>query len=104
MVSGIIHNELRIENNQNLIDQFLTVTGYISEFLAELSYKFNTVNVYVCPGNHSRISPKKEDSLKGENIDHLAIPFLLKQLIRLILLMILMNIDAFVVEILGKIL
>lgn len=104
LVSGIIHNELRIENNQNLIDQFLTVTGYISEFLAELSYKFNTVNVYVCPGNHSRISPKKEDSLKGENIDHLAIPFLLKQLIRLILLMILMNIDAFVVEILGKIL
>lgn len=76
LVSGIIHNELRIENNQNLIDQFLTVTGYISEFLAELSYKFNTVNVYVCPGNHSRISPKKEDSLKGENIDHLAIPFL----------------------------
>ena len=66
LVSGIIHNELRIENNQNLIEQFLS----------ELSYHFNTVNVYICPGNHSRISPKKEDSLKGENIDHLAIPFL----------------------------
>ncbi len=76
LVSGIIHNELRIENNQNLIEQFLTVTGFISEFLAELSYRFNAVNVYICPGNHSRISPKKEDSLKGENIDHLAIPFL----------------------------
>ena len=76
LVSGIIHNELRIENNQNLIEQFLSVTNYISEFLSELSYHFNTVNVYICPGNHSRISPKKEDSLKGENIDHLAIPFL----------------------------
>lgn len=76
LVSGIIHNELRIENNQNLIEQFLSVTNYISEFLSELSYHFNTVNVYMCPGNHSRISPKKEDSLKGENIDHLAIPFL----------------------------
>lgn len=76
LVSGIIHNELRIENNQNLIEQFLSVTNYISQFLAELSYHFNTVNVYICPGNHSRISPKKEDSLKGENIDHLAIPFL----------------------------
>lgn len=76
LVSGIIHNELRIENNQNLIEQFLSVTNYISQFLSELSYHFNTVNVYVCPGNHSRISPKKEDSLKGENIDHLAIPFL----------------------------
>lgn len=76
LVSGIIHNELRIENNQNLIEQFLSVTNYISEFLSELSYHFNTVNVYICPGNHSRISPKKEDSLKGENIDHLALPFL----------------------------
>ena len=76
LVSGIIHNELRIENNQNLIEQFLSVTNYISQFLSELSYHFNVVNVYVCPGNHSRISPKKEDSLKGENIDHLAIPFL----------------------------
>lgn len=76
LVSGLIHNELRIENNQNLIEQFLTVTNYIAEFLSELSYHFNTVNVYICPGNHSRISPKKEDSLKGENIDHLALPFL----------------------------
>ena len=76
LVSGIIHHELRIENNQNLIEQFLSVINYISQFLAELSYHFNIVNVYICPGNHSRISPKKEDSLKGENIDHLAIPFL----------------------------
>lgn len=76
LVSGIIHNELRIENNQNLIEQFLTVTNYLSQFLSEISYRFNTVNVYICPGNHSRISPKKEDSLKGENIDHLAIPYL----------------------------
>ncbi|WP_243207062.1 hypothetical protein [Mediterraneibacter hominis] len=76
LVSGIIHNTLRIENNQNLIEQFLCVTNYIAEFLSELSYRFNTVNAYICPGNHSRISPKKEDSLKGENIDHLALPFL----------------------------
>ena len=51
LVSGIIHNELRIENNQNLIEQFLTVANYISEFLSEMSYRFNTVNVYVCPEN-----------------------------------------------------
>lgn len=76
LVSGIIHNELRIENNQNLIDQFLTVIDCISQFLIEISDKFKKVTVCVCPGNHSRISPKKEDSLKGENIDHLAIPYL----------------------------
>lgn len=76
LVSGIIHNSLRIENNQNLIEQFLTAMNYISQFLSELSYRFNEVNVYICPGNHSRITPKKEDSFKGENIDHLALPFL----------------------------
>lgn len=76
LVSGIIHHTLRIENNQNLIEQFLTVTNYLSQFLSELSYHFNSVHVYVCPGNHSRVSPKKEESLKGENLDHLAIPFL----------------------------
>lgn len=80
LVSGIIHNELRIESNQNLIEQFLTATDYISQFLVELSYRFSRVHVFMCAGNHSRISPKKEDSLKGENIDHLAIPFLVAKL------------------------
>lgn len=76
LVSGIIHLGLRIENNQNLIEQFLTVTNYLSEFLAELSYRFMNVNVYVCPGNHSRVQAKKEDNMRGENMDLLAIPYL----------------------------
>ena len=76
LISGIIHLELRIENNQNLIEQFLSVVNYVAEFLTELSYRFNNVYVYICPGNHSRISPKKEDSLKGENMDLLVMPFL----------------------------
>ena len=76
LISGLIHNELRIESNQNVIEQFLMVANYISQFLAQLSYYFNEVHVYVCPGNHSRLHERKEDSVKGENIDHLAIPFL----------------------------
>ena len=43
LLSGVIHPTIRIENNQNLIEQFLTVTNYISEFLEELSYHFNSV-------------------------------------------------------------
>lgn len=76
LVSGLIHTPLRIENNQNLIEQFLTVTDYLSQFLTELSYRFEEVHVYICPGNHSRLVANKDNSLKGENIDHLAIPFL----------------------------
>lgn len=80
IINGFIHNELRIESNQNIIQQFLMVVDYLSQFLSELSYRFNTVNVYMCPGNHSRLSANKNDSLKGENIDHLAIPYLMAKL------------------------
>ena len=76
LLSGIIHPTLRIENNQDLMQQFLTVTDYLSQFISSLSYRFNKVHVFMCMGNHSRISPKKEESLTGENMDVLAIPFL----------------------------
>lgn len=76
LVSGLIHPTLRIENNQDIIEQFLCVTNYIAEFLSELSFHFNNVNVYIAPGNHGRISPKKEDNLSNENMDNLVLPFL----------------------------
>lgn len=80
LISGFIHSTLRIENNQDIIEQFLCVTNYMSQFLAELSYHFNTVNVYVAPGNHGRLSTKKEDNLTNENMDNLVLPFLQSKL------------------------
>lgn len=76
IISGLIHDSLRIESNQTVIEQFLTAVNYISEFLAELSKHFNDVNVFVCPGNHSRVVANKDRNLKGENFDHFIIPFL----------------------------
>lgn len=80
IISGLIHENLRCSNNQNLIEQFLSVSDVLSEFIIELSKMFKEVHVYVTPGNHSRISPKKEDNLKGENFDNLLIPFLSERL------------------------
>ena len=77
IISGFIHETLRIENNENVVEQFKTISTLISEFLAILSSHFNSVNVYVAPGNHSRLSPKKEESLKGENMD-IFLPFYLR--------------------------
>ena len=76
LISGSIHSTLRIENNQDLVDQFLMVCDYIADFIAALSYRFNEVNVYVAPGNHSRITPNIKESLDHENFDNLVIPFL----------------------------
>lgn len=76
LLSGIIHLTLRIENNKDLIQQFLIIIEYLSEFISELSYSFENVYVYMCQGNHSRISPNKKESINGENMDLLALPFL----------------------------
>lgn len=69
LVSGIIHNNLRLQNNMDLMEQFKLATEMISAMLIELSKHFHSVGLYITPGNHSRISPKKENSLDGENID-----------------------------------
>jgi hypothetical protein len=83
VVSGIIHNNLRIENNLDLMQSFKLVATLISYFLTELSKYFNNVHVYINEGNHSRISPNKEDNIQGENVDVL-VPFYLKARLQLI--------------------
>lgn len=76
LLSGLIHPTIRIENNQNLIEQFVSVCEYISEFLLVLSKHFATVNVFMAPGNHSRLTPNKDQSIRNENMDLLALPYL----------------------------
>ena len=77
IISGLIHNNLRLQNNMDLMEQFKYVSELISSMLEELSHYFENIYVYVTPGNHSRISAKKEDALDGENMD-LLLPFYLK--------------------------
>ena len=77
ILSGIIHNNLRLQNNMDLMEQFKYVSELISAMLTRLANHFNHIYVYTTPGNHCRISPKKEDGLDGENMDVL-LPFYLK--------------------------
>lgn len=77
ILSGLIHNNLRLQNNMDLMEQFKYISELISAMLVRLGNNFNHVYVYTTPGNHSRISPKKEESLDGENMDVL-LPFYLK--------------------------
>ena len=77
IISGLIHNNLRLQNNLDLIEQFKYISEIISQLLIELSKHFENVFMYITPGNHSRIVSKKEDALDGENMDIL-LPFYLK--------------------------
>lgn len=75
IISGLIHTPLRIESNQNVIEQFLTAADLIADFLYELCDMVDTVHVYVTPGNHSRVIANKNELAKAENFDHLIIPY-----------------------------
>jgi hypothetical protein len=77
ILSGLIHNNLRLQNNMDLMEQFKYVSELISAMLVRLAYNFNHVYVYTTPGNHSRVVARKEDALDGENMDVL-LPFYLK--------------------------
>lgn len=77
IISGLIHNNLRLQNNMDVMEQFKYISELISGMLIRFSNHFSNIYAYVTPGNHSRISPKKEDALDGENMD-LLLPFYLK--------------------------
>ena len=77
ILSGLIHNNLRLQNNMDLMEQFKYVSELISAMLSRMANHFNHIYIYVTPGNHSRITPKKDEMLDGENMDVL-LPFYLK--------------------------
>lgn len=69
MIHGLIHQNGRIESNENVLSQVVKVADLICDFVYELSKMFNKVDVYTTAGNHGRISPKKENNALGENLD-----------------------------------
>lgn len=77
IISGLIHNNLRLQNNMNLMEQFKYISELISAMLIIFAENFSGVHVYITPGNHSRIVANKNDSLDGENMDVL-LPFYLE--------------------------
>lgn len=77
ILSGIIHYTLRLQNSMDMMQQFKYISELITSMLLELSQEVRKVYFYTAPGNHSRISPKKEESIDGENMDVL-LPFYLK--------------------------
>jgi len=76
LINGNIHPSVLISNKENMIEQIMGVSEYISEFLAILSKHFGNVVFTEVSGNHSRLGTK-DDSLKSERLDDL-IPWYIK--------------------------
>ena len=74
MIHGLIYTNLRIEAKENIVQQIMTISDLVSNFVYELSKVFKRVEVYTTVGNHSRATPSKEESTAEENFD-LLIPF-----------------------------
>ena len=69
-VNGLIHQSIRIENRENVMQQVMEVSELISDFLAEISKHFKSVMFVSVAGNHSRLDTK-DDSPKDERVDDL---------------------------------
>lgn len=76
-VSGLIHPNLRLQNNENVIEQIKFATTFIGDFVTALQDTFEEIRVHSVNGNHSRLSPNKAEHVTGEELDAL-VPFCLK--------------------------
>lgn len=77
MLSGAIHISSKVEAEENVISQIMTLSRLLSNFIYELASKIPYVKVYTAIGNHSRLCPNLKDNQEGENFERL-IPFYLK--------------------------
>lgn len=70
-ISGFIHQTIQISNKENVIEQIKIATELISSFCHELTKHFSQVYFYNVSGNHSRLSPNKDNAVKDERLDDL---------------------------------
>ena len=76
MIHGLIHTNARIEAKENVVEQIIIISDVVGNFVNELRHYFENVFVYTTPGNHSRSTANKEESVRGENFD-LLVPYVL---------------------------
>lgn len=69
-VNGLIHQTVRLENSENVIQQIQSVSEHIARFIYEISKRVTRVFVNDVGGNHTRIG-KKDDVLRDERLDSL---------------------------------
>lgn len=70
-INGLIHKNIRVADRENIIEQVITASELISNFVYKISTKVNHVYVHSVGGNHSRLFPNKEECAANELLDNL---------------------------------
>lgn len=81
ILNGNIHYTTQLENRENVVEQVQAAAELLAEFVYELSSSFSNVYVNSVAGNHTRLSMKKDNVLRGERLDNL-IPWYMKAVLR----------------------
>lgn len=79
MIAGRIHNCIRLQSRIDVITQIIEVSELIAQFLTSISAYVN-IDYYDCLDNHSRLEPKKEESLDAESLARITTWFLKERL------------------------
>lgn len=75
--NGLIHIGSRVESDEDVVSQTITLCEVLSEFISGLANKIPNVKVYSVIGNHARVSANFKESIERENFERF-IPFYLK--------------------------
>lgn len=78
MISGAIHNSIRVQCNETAVDQLMQVSERLAELISELANSVSWTEVYCTYGNHARTVANLGDSIHADNLERI-IPFWLKQ-------------------------
>ena len=73
---------LQVANQENTIQQVMTASTLMADFLASLCVRFPCINFTSVAGNHSRLLPERNEALKGERLDDLVAWYASKMLSR----------------------
>ena len=77
MISGRIHQQLRMSSRIDAVTQTMQVSELIAEFLCDLS-SVAEIHYFDCLDNHSRVEPNKTESMDLESFARL-IPWYLSE-------------------------
>lgn len=71
MVDGLIHVSSRVQQEECVIEQYITVTDVLVKMIKDIQPYFHSVKVITTLGNHGRMVAKKSDCCTKENFEML---------------------------------